>query len=59
MNNPIGIFDSGLGGLTVLAEAQALLPYEDFVYIADSAFAPYGHQDEAVIEQRTFNWRNI
>ncbi|WP_299874886.1 glutamate racemase [uncultured Sulfitobacter sp.] len=38
----VGIFDSGLGGLTVLNAVQARLPEVDFVYLADSAHAPYG-----------------
>lgn len=41
-NNPIGIFDSGIGGLTVLKELVTELPEEDFVYFADSKNAPYG-----------------
>ena len=49
---PIGIFDSGLGGLTVFEEIQALLPHENLLYIADSAFAPYGNKDSAIIVQR-------
>ena len=38
----VGIFDSGLGGLTVLDAVQKRLPDADFVYLADSAQAPYG-----------------
>lgn len=38
----IGVFDSGLGGLTVLEAAQKRLPDVDFIYLADSAHAPYG-----------------
>jgi glutamate racemase len=38
----VGIFDSGLGGLTILDAVQARLPDQDFVYLADSANAPYG-----------------
>ena len=38
----VGIFDSGLGGLTVWDAVQAQLPDVDFVYLADSAHAPYG-----------------
>jgi glutamate racemase len=38
----VGIFDSGLGGLTVLEAAQKRLPDVDFIYLADSANAPYG-----------------
>ncbi len=41
----VGIFDSGLGGLTVLQAAQARLPEVDFLYFADSAHAPYGVRD--------------
>lgn len=39
---PIGFFDSGLGGLSVLSEASVLLPQESFIYFGDSAHAPYG-----------------
>ena len=39
---PIGVFDSGVGGISVLAEMRALLPEENFIYFADSANAPYG-----------------
>jgi len=41
----IGIFDSGLGGLTVLDAVQKRLPAQDFLYFADSAHAPYGVRD--------------
>jgi len=39
---PIGIFDSGAGGLTVLHECLVTLPHEDFVYLGDGARLPYG-----------------
>ncbi|MDX8387724.1 MAG: glutamate racemase [Ghiorsea sp.] len=52
-NAPIGIFDSGLGGLTVFEEIRALLPHEDLVYIADSAFAPYGNKPDTCIQERS------
>lgn len=39
---PIGVFDSGLGGLTVLRALTAALPEQDFVYLGDNANAPYG-----------------
>jgi glutamate racemase len=42
MERPIGIFDSGLGGLTVLHECLVTMPAEDFVYLGDSARFPYG-----------------
>jgi glutamate racemase len=42
MNAPIGIFDSGLGGLTVLREIERALPAEDLIYVGDTARVPYG-----------------
>ncbi len=39
---PIGVFDSGVGGISVLRELAALMPQEDFIYIGDSIHAPYG-----------------
>jgi glutamate racemase len=50
---PIGVFDSGVGGLSVLAELRRLLPLEDFVYLADSAHCPYGERAPADIERLT------
>jgi glutamate racemase len=50
---PVGIFDSGLGGLSVLRAVRAELPDEALVYVADSAYAPYGQRDEAFIAERT------
>ncbi|MDQ4041342.1 MAG: glutamate racemase [Actinomycetota bacterium] len=41
-DRPIGVFDSGVGGLTVLHELLVQLPHEDFVYLADTARFPYG-----------------
>lgn len=49
---PIGIFDSGIGGLSVLRHVHALLPDENLLYFADSGFAPYGEKSEAVIVAR-------
>ncbi|MBU3709867.1 MAG: glutamate racemase [Burkholderiaceae bacterium] len=49
---PIGIFDSGIGGLSVLRHVQSLLPDESLLYFADSGFAPYGEKPEAVIVDR-------
>jgi glutamate racemase len=53
VNAPIGVFDSGIGGLSVLRSLQRELPNERFVYLADSANAPYGEKNEAFIRQRT------
>ena len=49
---PIGVFDSGVGGLSILQALQQQLPNEAFVYLADSAHAPYGERDEAFVLQR-------
>lgn len=49
----IGVFDSGVGGLSVLRAIRAALPHEHLVYVADSGHAPYGDQSEAHITQRT------
>jgi glutamate racemase len=50
---PIGVFDSGIGGLSVLAALRAELPHEDFVYFADTGHAPYGERDEDHVVGRT------
>jgi glutamate racemase len=50
--SPIGIFDSGIGGLAVLAEVRALLPGEDLVYYADSAHFPYGARPPEEVRAR-------
>lgn len=44
-NAPIGVFDSGYGGLTVMREIMAALPEEDIIYVGDSARCPYGPRD--------------
>lgn len=51
-DRPIGVFDSGVGGLAVLQALQRELPCERFVYLADSGFAPYGDKDNEVIVER-------
>jgi glutamate racemase len=47
---PVGVFDSGVGGLTVLHELLVQLPQEDFVYFADAARFPYGDRSAAQLE---------
>ncbi len=49
---PIGIFDSGIGGLSVLRHIRAQLPHENMIYFADSAHAPYGDKPEQDIIAR-------
>lgn len=53
-NSPIGIFDSGLGGLTVLSEIIKILPLERYLYFADCRFAPYGPKTTEEIRKRCF-----
>lgn len=50
---PIGVFDSGVGGLSVLAALRAELPGEDFVYFSDAAHAPYGERGDDFVVERT------
>jgi glutamate racemase len=51
-SHPIGVFDSGLGGLTVLQALRARLPGEDFIYFADTCHLPYGDKPESFIQAR-------
>ena len=50
---PIGIFDSGVGGLSVLQHIQRSLPQEHLLYFADSGYAPYGDKSEPLIIERS------
>ena len=50
-NRPIGVFDSGMGGLTALRELKRLLPGEDIVYFGDNARLPYGTKSPEVIKR--------
>jgi len=53
-HKPIGIFDSGLGGLTVLREIMRLMPNEDIIYFGDSKRAPYGTKSKETITNFAF-----
>ena len=50
-NRPIGVFDSGLGGLTVVRRLLELLPAEDIVYFGDTGRVPYGTRSRETIEK--------
>ncbi|WP_338479530.1 glutamate racemase [Pseudomonas trivialis] len=50
---PIGVFDSGVGGLSVLDEIQQLLPHESLLYVADCGHIPYGEKTPAFILERS------
>ncbi|HKY69497.1 MAG TPA: glutamate racemase, partial [Gammaproteobacteria bacterium] len=49
-NRPIGVFDSGVGGLTVLKALRAYLPYEDYLYLGDTARLPYGIKSAETVQ---------
>lgn len=51
--DPVGVFDSGVGGLAILREIRHELPGEDLLYVADSGHAPYGDKSTALIEERS------
>jgi glutamate racemase len=53
-NSPIGVFDSGVGGISVLKHIHALLPHEQLLYVADSKYAPYGSKSSTEIQARCF-----
>ena len=48
-NSPIGVFDSGLGGLTVLKSLEKILPNESFIYFGDTAHVPYGNKSAEMV----------
>lgn len=52
-DQPVGVFDSGVGGVSVLREVRRELPAEDLVYVADSECAPYGDRPAAFIIERS------
>lgn len=51
---PIGVFDSGVGGISVLKHIRELMPHENLIYVADSKHAPYGNQTPEFIQARSF-----
>lgn len=53
-NKPIGFFDSGVGGLSVLQESRKLLPNENYIYFGDSKNAPYGVKDVKEVRALTY-----
>lgn len=50
---PVGIFDSGIGGLTLVKEIRHHLPFESLLYVADSEFAPYGVRSKQEVSERS------
>jgi glutamate racemase len=56
---PIGVFDSGVGGISVLKHIRAALPSEDLLYVADSYHAPYGNKSPDFIRERAINFSDF
>ena len=54
-NKPIGIYDSGVGGLSVLREIKKTLPLESFIYVADQKYVPYGGKTKAELHKLSSN----
>ncbi|MCL4401255.1 MAG: glutamate racemase, partial [Acidobacteria bacterium] len=54
LRHPIGVFDSGVGGLTVLKALRRRLPHRDFLYLGDTARVPYGRKPAAMVAE--FAW---
>ncbi len=50
--SPVGVFDSGVGGLSVLRAIRQELPFEDLIYAGDSGFAPYGDKSHEFVQSR-------
>lgn len=57
--NNLGVFDSGVGGLSVLRAIRTLLPHENLIYVADSAHVPYGNKSVEYIQQRSLSLTNF
>ena len=58
-NNPIGIFDSGVGGITILNSIKEIMPNEDIIYFSDNLNSPYGQKSEEEIKNlsiKNSNW---
>lgn len=58
-HHPIGVFDSGIGGLSILKAIRAHLPCENLIYVADSAYLPYGEKTATFIQERSLDITKI
>lgn len=58
-NAPIGMFDSGLGGLSVMHAVRDALPGEDIIYYGDCLYAPYGDRNSEYIKERCLADRTL
>ena len=48
-DRPIGVFDSGLGGLTAVREIRSILPFENIIYFGDTSRVPYGGRSQEIL----------
>ena len=55
---PIAVFDSGVGGVSVLRELIKIMPSEDYIYMGDSKNAPYGTRPKEEVRKLTIAWRH-
>lgn len=53
--NPIAVFDSGVGGISVLRELVKIMPQEDYIYFGDSKNAPYGMKEQSIVRELTID----
>lgn len=53
-SRPVGVFDSGVGGLSIVREIRRVLPGEQLIYVSDARYLPYGNKPETVIRERAF-----
>ncbi len=51
LNSPIGIFDSGIGGISIFKEIKKLLPNIDIIYLSDNYNSPYGNKSKKLIKK--------
>ncbi len=58
-NRPIGVFDSGIGGLSVLKQFIRFLPYEKYIYLGDTARVPYGNKSEETVKRYALESTNF
>ncbi|MFL6514574.1 MAG: glutamate racemase [Chthoniobacterales bacterium] len=56
---PIGVFDSGIGGLTVVKALRDLLPHEDIIYVGDTARVPYGSRSPSTVQRYSLEIANL
>ena len=53
-HRPVGVFDSGVGGLSIVREMRRQMPRLDIVYVSDARYLPYGEKSDAFIRERAF-----